>query len=162
MRPVVTAICLAALAGCTTPTSPEAVDPLETSFTPEHPRDIELLLAGTYWMPMSLGMSTAKGNVAFLLNATGLDVAITLRVGTRLSGIEAPASGAMLMAKLIDATNKTVAKAMVMPPAKDAQIETTNASTGTATLILETHGGSDGQANGDYVAYEITATPRQA
>ena len=113
-------------------------------------------------MPASLGMSTARGNIMFPLNASGLDVRIDLRIGTRAVSVEAPASSAMLMAKLVDATSKTVAEAMIMPPETRARIETTNGTAGPATLVLETRGGSDGQANGDYVAYEITATPRQA
>jgi hypothetical protein len=107
-------------------------------------------------------MSTAKGNVSFPLNASDLDVTIQLRVGSRAASFEVPASGAMVMAKLIDATNKTVAEAMIMPPEQEVRIETANATAGACQLVLETHGGSDGKANGDYVAYTITAAPRQA
>lgn len=148
------------VAGCAAPAPSFGAERVATAF--EAPVVEDLDLHGVYWLPMSLGPSTASGTILFPLKASGLDIRIQLRVGSRAAGLEAPASGAMVMAKLVDASNKTVAEAMIMPPEMQATIETANATAGECQLVLDTHGGSDGRANGDYVAYEITAKPRQA
>lgn len=158
-RPTLVLLAVLALAGCASPSAQNSNAQLHAE---NDPLLDALTLEGTYWMPTSLGMSTATGSIPFPLNTSDLSVTIILRVGTRVAGIDVPASSAMVMAKLVDASNKTVAEAMIMPPDKEAKIETTNATAGECRIILETHGGSDGNANGDYVAYVITAAPRQA
>lgn len=160
MRTIFLVTVTALLAGCasTDPFAPQDPTPpaggaLATSKALE--------AQGVYWIPTSVGMSTSLGDVPFRLDSSGSHVTITLRVGSRAAGVEAPASSAMVMAKLVDSTNKTVAEAMIMPPENEATIETTNATAGPWRLVLGTRGGSDGKENGDYVAYAITAMPRQ-
>lgn len=154
------ALPLLLFAGCATPAS-DLHSPKEsqTLATAALPASFEM--RGTYWLPPSTSAGMERGEVAFMLNASGSSLRVDLHLGNRLVGSELPASGAMLAAAIVDSANHTVGSAMVMAPQRDAQIIIENLTAGAYRLDLETRGGSDGAANGDYVAYAIRAGPRQ-
>lgn len=145
-------------AGCATPTGATesaAADPtLPGGSAAAAPWRSE----GRYFVEPSNGGGLSTTELPFLVNATGFTATATLTVGSRQGPVELPRSTAYVEAQLLDAEGNVLAEARRMPlDAPTLTLEARDAPAGEARLVIGVGGGSDGRANGDYVAFALDA-----
>ena len=113
---------------------------------------------GAFFVEPSQGRELSMVEVPFLVNRTGATVAATVTVGARYGPLEFPRATAYVEARLVDAAGDTLAEARRMPAGEPTiTLEAKDVPAGEATLVLGIGGGSDGEANGDHVAYVLDA-----
>lgn len=95
--------------------------------------------------------------VPFLVNRSGADVTVRLAVDARYGPLGLP-STASVEARIEDAAGATLAEGgRPSGGAAAFTVEARGVPRGQARLVLLAYGGSDGEANGDRVAYVIDA-----
>lgn len=141
------------LAGCAS--SPDPVEPAaagEAASPLGAPSPFST--SGEVFLPPSSGSARVETLVAFAVNASGMGGSITLHLGNRM-GFELPASIADVEVEVRDPAGEPIATAHLQAPAFDATLALADLVAGEHALALLSYGGSDGAANGDYVAFAL-------
>lgn len=116
---------------------------------------------GTVWLKPQQGQEPAKLELPFVVNASGMLVTATLRVGEKYGPAELPTSTSSEDAQLVDAAGTVLAKASRQPGGPvDMKLEGKGAAVGAGKLVVLYRGGSDegqGGGFGDYIAFTIDA-----
>lgn len=124
-----------------------AASPLPTPFSAE----------GVTWLPASEGAGRSETILPFPVNGTGVALTVALRLGAHY-GSELPASIADVHVELRAPDGEVLAKgALGTGRGHEERLAATAERPGEHALVLLAYGGSDGEANGDYVAWRIEA-----
>lgn len=153
MRPLLTVSALLVLAGCAAPTE------LEGAAT-STPIPVEPFAAeGTVFLPPTGSQERAKTLLPFPVNATGSTLTVHAVLGSKYGPLDAPPVLTDVLLELRAPDGTVLAEGALDPASPEAHLEASAAQTGEHVLALLSYGGSDEEANGDYVAWRIEVTP---
>lgn len=140
-----------ALAGCA---APDAV--LEASGSPglDAPPPAPFVAEGLTFLPPSQGEARETTEIPFYVNATGMTGDIVMRLGGRYV-VELPPLLADVEVEVRGPAGDVIGGARLGASSSEATIALADLARGDHALVLLSYGGSDGRANGDYVAWRI-------
>lgn len=139
------AILLVLLAGCA---APEPV--LEAAIEPSPPIEME----GTIFLPPTQGSDRVETIVEIPVETDGTAIRASVHLGSRYAGTDVPPAMTDVLVELRDPAGEVLAEGSLAMGAEDADLEGVS-SAGVAALVFLSYGGSDEQANGDFVRYAI-------
>lgn len=157
MRPTLatgTVLVLAlALAGCIDPATEAAVAPA--------PSDAPAggIVEGAVFLPPSSGEDRVETLVEIPANSSAMRVVADLVLGSRYGPLEAPLQTGDVLVEIRGPDGAALVDAHLGPQETQARLEAETLADGAHTLAILSYGGSDGQANGDYVSYRVEAVP---
>ena len=147
-RPLLLAATMALAAGCLAQDAPPENDA---------PAALPWRSGGAFFVQPPQSDAPTKTVVPFLVNRSGADVTVRLAIDARYGALDVP-STADVRARIEDAAGETLAEGgRRAGGAATFTLEAKGVPRGEARLVLLVYGGSDGEANGDRVAYVIDA-----
>ena len=115
---------------------------------------------GTVWLPPTSGQDRVETLIPFPVNATGSAMVADLVLGSKYGPLDVPSVLTDVLVELRAPDGTVLAEGALNVREPEARLEVESAeAVGEYALALLSYGGSDGEANGDYVAWLIEATP---
>lgn len=149
-------IVLLALAGCVDVPDDASADPTpDDAMLPVEPFAAE----GAQFLPPSQSQDRVETLIPFPVNATGSAIAASFALGSRYGPADAPPILSDVVVQLRAPDGSVLEESSVTIDMPEAQLDAEANATGEYALALLSYGGSDGEANGDYVAWRVDVAP---
>ena len=115
---------------------------------------------GTVWLPPSSGQDRAETLILFPVNATGSGIVADFALGSMYGPLDLPAVLTDVLVELRAPDGTVLAEGALNMESTEAHLEVERTeAVGEHTLAILSYGGSDEEANGDYVAWKVEVTP---
>lgn len=116
------------------------------------------LVEGEVFLPPSSGQDRVETLIEVPANVGGLTIVADLALGSRYGPVDAPLQTADVLVELRGPEGDVLADAHLGAQQTEARLEAETTMDGPHTLAILSYGGSDGEANGDFVSYRAEAT----
>lgn len=158
MRSILVTLALL-VGGCAAPAaSNDAAD----SATGADVRAVPFAAEGRVWLPPSQGQSREETLIPFLVNQSGMSIAVDLALGSTYGPADLPETIGDVVVEIRAPDGSVLADASMTTGARDAHLDAVANATGEHALAILSYGGSDGAANGDHVDWRIAVEPQLA
>lgn len=118
------------------------------------------LAEGTVFLPPTQSDARTQTLLPFPVNATSSTIALDLALGSRYGPAEVPPLATDVLVELRAPDGSVLAEGALSMGEPEAHLEAVANASGEHTLALLSYGGSDEQANGDYVEWRVEVAPR--
>lgn len=138
----------------------EPEDTLGAASVPEADVPVEPFGAeGTVWLPPSSGEDRVETLIPFPVNASGSSLVAELALGSRYGPLDLPPVLTDVLVELRAPDGTVLAEGALDMQETQARLEARAQAAGEHVLALLSYGGSDEQANGDFVDWRLDVTP---
>lgn len=113
------------------------------------------IVEGTLWLPPSDSEARKETMIGLPANFSGMLLVGELTLGSQYGPAALPATVADVLVELRGPNGDVLDDAQLSTSEPTATLGATTTMAGPHTLAILSYGGSDGQANGDYVRYSV-------